>query len=188
MPGAGIEKAAGFRNTRLSVEDVRNGLTPPPRAAGGVGSFASQIAKNSGAKVIGTATGGDVEYLKSLGVDNIIDYKHERFEDKAPGVDAVVDLVGGDTLARSYPVVKKGGVLVTTLPQLDESAANRAGIRAFHLIMKRNSADLSELAGLVEKGAVRPRLAQTMPLSEARKAQELSETGRTHGKVILKVA
>ena len=71
-------------------------------AAGGVGSFASQIAKNSGARVIGTATGDDIQYLKSIGVDEVIDYKRERFEDKVHDVDAVVDLVGGDTLARSY--------------------------------------------------------------------------------------
>jgi NADPH:quinone reductase-like Zn-dependent oxidoreductase len=157
-------------------------------AAGGVGSFASQIAKNFGAKVIGTASGADIEYLKSLDVDDIVDYKRERFEDKAGGVDAVVDLVGGDTLARSYAVVKRGGVLVTTVQPVDESVAKQAGIRAVQMFMKRNAADLAELAALVEKAGVQPRLAQTMSLSEARKAQELSETGRTHGKVILKVA
>ncbi len=157
-------------------------------AAGGVGSFASQIAKNFGAKVIGTATGDDIEYLKSLHLDEIIDYKQERFEDRAHGVDAVVDLVGGETLTRSYSVVKKGGVLATTVQPVDEAVANRAGIRAVHMMMKRNAADLAELAALVEKGAVKPRLAQTMSLSEAREAQELSQTGRIHGKVILKVA
>ena len=78
--------------------------------AGGVGSYASQIAKNLGARVIGTCTarGTDIEYMKSLGVDEVIDYKRERFEDNATGVDAVVELVGGETLARSYAVVKKG--------------------------------------------------------------------------------
>ena len=157
-------------------------------AAGGVGSFASQIAKNFGAKVIGTASGDDIGYLKSLHVDDIIDYKRERFEDKAAGVDAVVDLVGGETLGRSYAVVKRGGVLATTVQPIDESAANQAGIRAVMMVMKRNASDLAELADLVVKGSLKPRLAQTMSLSEAREAQELSETGRTHGKVILKVA
>lgn len=157
-------------------------------AAGGVGSIASQIAKEYGAKVIGTARGDDVEYLKSISVDEVIDSTRERFEDKVAQADAVVDLVGGETQARSYTVVKKGGVLATTIQLVDESAAKRAGIRAIQVIMNRNAADLAELAALVEKGAVRPRLAQTMPLGEARKAQELSETGKTHGKVILKVA
>jgi NADPH:quinone reductase-like Zn-dependent oxidoreductase len=157
-------------------------------AAGGVGSFATQIANSFGAKVIGTASGDDIGYLKSLRVYEIIDYKGERFEDKARGVDAVVDLVGGETLARSYAVVKRGGVLVTTVQPIDEFAAKRAGIRAVHLVMKPNAADLAELADLVVRGAVKPRLAQTMSLSEAREAQELSERGKIHGKVILKIA
>lgn len=157
-------------------------------AAGGVGSFASQIAKNAGAKVIGTATGDDIEYLESLGIDEIVDYKKERFEDKANEMDAVVDLVGGDTFKRSYAVLKKGGVVVTTVQQVDESAAKKAGIRAVHMMMKRNAPDLTELAALVESGAVQPRLAQTMSLNDAKKAHELSEAGEIHGKVILKVA
>jgi len=157
-------------------------------AAGGVGSFASQIAKHLGARVIGTATGADIEYLRSLGVDEVIDFKSEGFEDRATGVDAAVDLVGGETLARSYAVVKKGGVLATTVQPIDESAANRAGIRAVHVVMRRNAADLAELARLVERGAIKPRLFKTMDLSQAREAQELSETGKTQGKVILKVA
>jgi NADPH:quinone reductase-like Zn-dependent oxidoreductase len=157
-------------------------------AAGGVGSYASQIAKNLGARVIGTATGADIEYLKSLGVDEVIDFKRERFEDKATGTDAAVDLVGGETLARSYAVVKKGGVLATTVQPIDESAAKRVGIRAVQVVMRRNAADLAELARLVENGAVKPRLFKTMNLSQAREAQELSESGKTQGKVILKVA
>ncbi|HEU5413347.1 MAG TPA: NADP-dependent oxidoreductase [Candidatus Angelobacter sp.] len=157
-------------------------------AAGGVGSYASQIAINVGARVIGTATGADIEYLKSLGVEQIVDYKRERFEDTVSGVDAVVDLVGGETLSRSYSVVKKGGVLATTVQPIDESAAKRAGIRAVQVIMRRNAADLAELARLVENGAVKPRLSETMRLSQAREAQELSENGKTREKVILKVA
>jgi len=157
-------------------------------AAGGVGSYASQIAKNLGARVIGSASGADIQYLKSLGVDEVVDYKRERFEDKATGIDGVVDLVGGETLARSYAVVKKGGVLATTVQPIDESAAKRAGIRAVQVIMTRKAADLAELARLVQEGALKPRLGETMNLTQAREAQELSENGKTHGKVILKVA
>jgi len=157
-------------------------------AAGGVGSYASQIARILGARVIGTASDADIEYLKSLGVEEVIDYKRERFEDKVSGVDAVVDLVGGETLSRSYAVVKKGGVLATTVQPIDEPSAKRAGIRAVQVIMKRSAADLDELARLVQKGALKPRLGETMNLSQAKEAQELSESGRTHGKVILKVA
>jgi NADPH:quinone reductase-like Zn-dependent oxidoreductase len=157
-------------------------------AAGGVGSFVSQIAVNLGSKVIGTTSGDDIEYLKSVRVDDIIDYKKERFEDRVREVDAVVDLVGGQTLTRSYAVVKKGGVLVTTVQAIDQSAANRTGIRAIQMVMKRNAADLTDLAVMVETGRVTPRMAQTMPLSAASQAQELSETGKVHGKLILKVA
>jgi NADPH:quinone reductase-like Zn-dependent oxidoreductase len=185
LPTAGLTALQIIRD----VVHARPGMTILIHgAAGGVSSFASQIAKTFGAKVIDTASGDDIEYLKSLDIDDIIDYKRERFEEKAGGVDAVVDLVGGETLARSYAVVKRGGVLVTTVQPIDESAANRAGIRAVMVLMKRNATDLAELAALVEKGAVKPRLVQTMPLSEEREAQELSETGKTHGKVILKVA
>jgi len=157
-------------------------------AAGGVGSFASQIARNSGARVVGTASGADIEYLKKIGVDEVIDYARERFEDKVSQPHAVVDLVGHETLARSYGIVKRGGVLATTVQPIDEAAASRAGIRAVHVVMRRNAADLSELAKLVEQGAVKPRLAQTMNLNQAKEAQELSEKGNTRGKVILKVA
>jgi NADPH:quinone reductase-like Zn-dependent oxidoreductase len=157
-------------------------------AAGGVGSFATQIAKIYGADVIGTATGDDIPYLKSLGVTGVIDYTQERFEDKAHNIDGVVDLVGGDTLTRSYAVIKKGGSLVTTVGQIDETKAKQAGIHAAHILMKKNAADLVELASMVANGSVQPRMAQTMLLSDAKKAQELSESGGLHGKVILKVA
>ena len=158
-------------------------------AAGGVGSFATQIARHLGARILGTATGAeDIAYLKSLGVDEVIDFKHERFEEKVKGADAVVDLVGGDTLARSYAVVRRGGVLATTVQPIDESAAKQAGIRGVHVVMKRNAADLDELAKLVNQGALKPRLGGTLTLAQAKEAQELSEKGRARGKLILKVA
>jgi NADPH:quinone reductase-like Zn-dependent oxidoreductase len=157
-------------------------------AAGGVGSFASQLAKNMGARVIGTATNEDIQYLQSIGIDEVIDYRRERFEDRGLKVDAVVDLVGGETLTRSYSVVKSGGLLATTVQPVDESAATRAGIRAILIVMKRNATDLAQLAAWVEKGVLRPRLAQTVSLEEAKTAQELMQSGKTHGKVILKVA
>lgn len=178
-----------------ALQIVRDVIDPSPGktvlihgAAGGVGSYACQIAQYLSLRVIGTASGDDIDYLKSLGLDAVIDYKRERFEEKVRDIDAVIDLVGGDALARSYAVVKKGGVLATTVQPVDESGAQQAGIRAVHVVMKRNATDLAELARLVEKGALKTRLSKTMNLSQAREAQELSETGKTHGKVILKVA
>lgn len=185
LPAAGLTALQVIRdvvNARAGMAILIHG------AAGGVGSFASQIARNSGANVIGTATGEDIDYLKSIGIAQVVDYKRERFEERVSKVDAVVDLVGGETLTRSYAIVKPGGVLTTTVQPIDDSAALRAGIRAVQVVMRRNSADLSDLAAMVAKGAVKPRLAQTMSLSQAKEAQELSASGRTHGKVILKVA
>ncbi len=157
-------------------------------AAGSVGSLAVQIAAHLGARVIGTATGPDISYLRILGVEEVIDYKLERFEDKVSEADAVIDLVGGDTLARSYAVIRKGGVLATTVGQINEAVAQRAGIRTVHVMMKRDAADLVELAKLVESGTVKSRLGQTLPLAQAREAQELNEKGKAAGKVVLKVA
>lgn len=185
LPTAGLTALQAVRD----VVHAKSGMTILIHgAAGGVGSFASQIAKAFGAKVIGTATGEDIQYLNSLGIDDVIDYRRERFEERAHDVDAVVDLVGGETLTRSYAVVKKGGALVTTVGQIDDAAAKRAEIQATHILMKSNSADLADLASLVETGSVKPRVAQTMSLGEAKKAQELSERGEIHGKVILRVA
>ena len=158
-------------------------------AAGGVGSFATQIAKARGAKVIGTATGAeDIQYLKSIGTDQIIDFKQERFEEKVHDVDAVVDLVGGDTQKRSFAVLKKGSIIISTVQPVDESAAKQAGVRGQLIVMQRNASDLRELASLVEKGAVKPRLGRTLPFTEAKEAQEISEHGGSNGKLILKVA
>lgn len=157
-------------------------------AAGGVGSFATQIAIHLGARVNGTATGADLDYIESLGVEEAIDYRHERFEDKVREVDAVIDLVGGDTLNRSYAVVKKGGILASTVQYVDEERAKRTGIRVAQVLMQPNTADLTELARLVETGVVKPRLTRVISLADARQAQELGESGKIHGKVILKVA
>ncbi|HSM85293.1 MAG TPA: NADP-dependent oxidoreductase, partial [Candidatus Limnocylindrales bacterium] len=83
-------------------------------AAGGVGSFAVQIARWKGARVVATAAAEDASYLKGLGVEQVIDYQSERFEDRAGNPDIVIDLIGGDTLNRSYSIVKKGGIIVST--------------------------------------------------------------------------
>jgi NADPH:quinone reductase-like Zn-dependent oxidoreductase len=155
-------------------------------AAGSVGSFAAQIAKVWGAQVIGTASGEDAVYLRALGHIQVIDYKHERFE--AVGqVDAVLDLIGGETTTRSYAVVKKGGVLVSTVGAADAELAARAGIRSANVVMKRSAADLLELARLVEAGDVKPRMGEVFPLEQAREAQEASKEGRAKGKILLRV-
>ncbi len=118
-------------------------------AAGSVGSLATQIAKRWGAEVIGTASGEDIVYLRSLGHVQVVDFKQERFETVGQ-VDAVLDLIGGETATRSFALVKKGGVLVSTVGAANAELAAQAGIRGVNLVSKGNAADLSELADVAD--------------------------------------
>jgi NADPH:quinone reductase-like Zn-dependent oxidoreductase len=177
-----------------ALQAIRDYVQPTPGtrilihgAAGSVGSFATQIAKRWGAQVIGTASGEDIVYLRSLGHVQVVDYKHERFETVGL-VDAVLDLVGGETATRSYAVVKKGGVIVSTVGAAKADLAAQAGIRAVNMRSKGSAADLAELAGLVERGDVKPRIGEVFPLEQARAAQDASQQGRAKGKILLKVA
>jgi NADPH:quinone reductase-like Zn-dependent oxidoreductase len=177
-----------------ALQAIRDYVQPKPGtrilihgAAGAVGSFATQIAKRWGAQVIGTASGEDIVYLRSLGHVQVVDYKHERFEIVGQ-VDAVLDLIGGDTAKRSLAVVKKGGALVSTVGSANAELAARAGIRGVNMVSKGNPADLSELASLVESGDVKPRMGEVFPLEQAREAQDASQQGRAKGKILLKVA
>jgi NADPH:quinone reductase-like Zn-dependent oxidoreductase len=177
-----------------ALQAIRDHVQPKPGsrilihgAAGAVGSLATQIAKRWGAQVIGTASGEDIVYLRSLGHVEVVDYKRERFETVGL-VDAVLDLVGGDSAARSFAVVKKGGVMVSTVGAANAEMAARAGIRAVNMVSKGNAADLSELAGLVERGDVKPRMGEVFRLEQAREAQDASQQGRAKGKILLKIA
>jgi NADPH:quinone reductase-like Zn-dependent oxidoreductase len=177
-----------------ALQAIRDYVQPKPGtrilihgAAGAVGSFATQIAKIWGAQVIGTASGEDIVYLRSLGHVQVVDYKRERFETVGQ-VDAVLDLIGGETATRSFAVVKKGGVLVSTVGGANPELAAQAGIRGVNMAQKRSAADLSELAGLVEPGDVKPRMGELFPLEQAREAQDASQKGRAKGKILLKVA
>jgi NADPH:quinone reductase-like Zn-dependent oxidoreductase len=157
-------------------------------AAGGVGSFAVQIAKWKDARVVATASADDAVYLKSLGVEQVIDYRKERFEDRPVKADIVFDLIGGETLDRSYTVVKKGGIIVTTVGQPDKAKARAADIRVTTMMVKRDGSELAQLSQLVDRGIVKPRVDQVLPLKEARQAQDLNQSGKTHGKIVLQVA
>ena len=177
-----------------ALQAIRDYVQPKPGtrilihgAAGGVGSFATQIAKLWGAQVIGTASGEDVVYLRSLGHVQVVDYKQERFETVGL-VDAVLDLIGGETATRSFAIVKKGGVMVSTVGAANAELAAQAGIRGVNMGQKRSAADLSELAGFVERGDVKPRMGEVFRLEDAREAQDASQQGRAKGKILLKVA
>jgi NADPH:quinone reductase-like Zn-dependent oxidoreductase len=156
--------------------------------SGGVGSFAIQIAKARGAKVIATASTANQDFLKQLGADVTIDYTKQKFEDVAKDVDVVLDSIGRDTLARSYGVVKKGGIIVSLVARPKESELEKHGIRGASLSVEPNSEELSEIGKLIDEKKIKVIVSQTFPLSEAMKAQEQVATGHTRGKIVLKIA
>jgi NADPH:quinone reductase-like Zn-dependent oxidoreductase len=156
--------------------------------SGGVGSFAIQIAKARGAKVIATASTANQDFLKQLGADVAIDYTKQKFEDVAKDVDVVLDSVGKDTLARSYGVVKKGGIIVSIVARPKQAELQKHGIRGEALSVEPNSEELAEIGKLIDEKKIKVIVSQTFPLSEAMKAQEQVATGHTRGKIVLKIA
>jgi len=157
-------------------------------AAGGVGSVAVQLARWKGAHVIGTASGRNQALLRRLGVDELIDYEKTRFENVVHDVDVVLDTLGADTQNRSWKVLKKGGILVSIVaPPSAEEAANHS-VRSAFMSVHPSSAQLSKIAKLVDAGKLKPVVETVLPLSDARRAHELNETGHARGKTVLKVA
>ncbi|MEV7417800.1 NADP-dependent oxidoreductase [Streptomyces sp. NPDC089919] len=156
-------------------------------AAGGVGHFAVQIAKALGAYVIGTASAGKHELVRSLGADEVVDYREVRFEDVLSDVDVVLDGMGGETAERSLKVLRAGGRLVTLPGPDDVPAAVPAGLRAEWMLVEPDQAGLREIAALVERGALKPVVETVLPLAEAARAHEIGERGRTAGKIVLSV-
>jgi len=156
--------------------------------SGGVGTFAIQIAKARGARVIATASTANQDLLMQLGADVAIGYTKQKFEDVAKDVDVVLDSIGKDTLARSYGVVRKGGFIVSLVARPDRAELDKRGIRGAALSVEPNSDELAEIGKLIDEGKIKVIVSQTFPLSEAIKAQEQVATGHTRGKVVLKVA
>ena len=157
-------------------------------AAGGVGNFAVQLAKAKGAYVIGTASSKNQAFLGELGVDQAVDYQKTRFEDAVRDVDVVLDTVGGETQERSFKVLKKGGILVSLVQPPSQESATKYGVRALFYGGHASSSDLAEIAKLIDDGKVKPVVETVLPLADARRAHELSETRHARGKIVLKVA
>lgn len=156
-------------------------------AAGGVGSFAVQLAKWRGAEVVGTASANHLAFVEGLGADEVVDYTAVRFEEVVQDADVVLDAVGGDTQSRSWAVLRPGGVLVSLVePPSQETAAHR-GVRASLLATQANAAQLVELRQLVGAGQLKPFVSTVLPLDEVREAHRQSETRHTQGKIVLRV-
>lgn len=156
--------------------------------AGGVGSCAIQLAKWRGARVIATASTRNVRFLRELGADVAVDYSLERFEDAARDVDAVLDTVGGETQARSWPVLRPGGVLASIATPPSEVEAQAYGVRAAQMRHQPRSVHLEAIARLVDARRLMPAIAEVLPLAQAAQAQARSQTGHIRGKLVLRVA
>ncbi len=156
-------------------------------AAGGVGSFAVQFAKVRGLHVIGTASAQNLSFVRELGADEVIDYSTTAFEQVVNQVDMVLDTVGGDTQARSWSVLKPGGILVATASPPDSRIAQEWGVRSAMMVVQPKASLLTEIAALLDSGQVKTTVSQVLPLSEARLAHELSQNGHTRGKLVLQV-
>jgi NADPH:quinone reductase-like Zn-dependent oxidoreductase len=188
--GIPVASLAAWR-TLIEVADVQRGQRVLIHGgAGGVGSAAVQLAHWRGAHVIATASERNHEYLKSIGADATIDYRTTRFEDVAKNMDVVLDTVGADTLQRSVAVVREGGMLLSIVgmpsaqacserkircPDPDDGEPDHAGER------------LEKISQLYDSGKLKMTLQTVLPLEQAGKALELSETGHTRGKIILRV-
>ncbi|HYO75053.1 MAG TPA: NADP-dependent oxidoreductase, partial [Thermoanaerobaculia bacterium] len=150
--------------------------------AGGVGTMAIQLAKWKGARVIATASAANHDYLKKLGADVVIDYRTQKFEELVQDADVVLDPIGGDTQRRSVGVLKRGGMLVSIVG-LGGAARSSTDVRAKSILVKPNGVQLAALAKLVT-----PTVSHTFTLDRAADAHVQSESGRTRGKIVLKVA
>ena len=156
--------------------------------SGGVGSFAVQLAKARGARVIATASTRNQDLLKQLGADVPIDYTTTKFEEVAKDVDVVLDAVGGETLSRSYDVVKPGGIICTLRHRPDPAELEKRGIRGAPIAVRPDAEDLTEISKLIEAGKIKPVVSQVLPLAEAVKAHKQVATLHTRGKIVLKIA
>ena len=156
-------------------------------ASGGVGSLAVQIAKWRGAHVIATTSKANVELVRSLGADQVIDYRNERFAEKVKDVDLVIDTIGGEVQASSWSVLRRGGILVSTVsvPSVERAAA--LGVRSAHILIGPDAAVLDQLAGLVDSGKLRTLIGGEFALRNIADAHALSETSRTVGKIVIYV-
>jgi NADPH:quinone reductase-like Zn-dependent oxidoreductase len=158
-------------------------------AAGNVGAYAVQLAHAAGLRVTATAFARDTAYVRSLGADNVIDVGSGRFEDQADKVDAVIDLVGGETQARSFGVLKAGGQLVSAVSAPDPETAKARGVTAHFFLVKVTTGHLNRIAALIDEGRLRTNVGTVLPLSAAREAHEMLDGARPRpgGKIVLSV-
>jgi NADPH:quinone reductase-like Zn-dependent oxidoreductase len=156
--------------------------------SGGVGSFAIQIAKARGARVIATASAANQDLLKQLGADVAIDYTKPNWEETVHDVDFALMPVGGETMKRTYGVMKKGGTIATLISQADPAELQKRGIRGAPVFSHPDANELAEITKLIDAGKIKPIVTRVLPLNEAATADAQAETHHTRGKIVLRIA
>jgi NADPH:quinone reductase-like Zn-dependent oxidoreductase len=156
--------------------------------AGNVGAYAVQLARRAGARITAAVRGKDAEMVRSLGAHEIIDVDATSFDDSATNMDVVLDTVGRETLERSFAVLRRGGVLVSSVAQPDQDFAKRLGVTASFFLVSVTTETLTSLTELFETGQLQTNVGEVLPLSEARAAHEML-AGRPHkrGKIVPKI-
>jgi NADPH:quinone reductase-like Zn-dependent oxidoreductase len=158
-------------------------------AAGNVGAYAVQLAKQAGLHVVATAASAHLDYVRGLGADTVVDYKRERFEESVTGVDVVLDTVGGETQQRSLRVLKPSGILVSVVSPVPEATQKRCGVRAAYFYVDVTTARLNKITELFDGGKLVTDVGTVLPLEEARTAHEmLGGAPHKRGKIVLSVA
>jgi NADPH:quinone reductase-like Zn-dependent oxidoreductase len=158
-------------------------------AAGNVGAYAVQFARRARLRSIATAGTKDIEYVRSLGADKVLDYHTQRFEDEVKDADAVLDLVGGETQIRSFQVLRPGGQLISAVSQPDQDRAAHHGVTAAFFLVEVTTERLRRIAELIDRGELKTHLGAILPLADARDAHMMLDGRRPppNGKIILNV-
>ncbi len=158
-------------------------------AAGNVGAYAVQLARRAGIRTIATAASDEIAFVRGLGADTVVDFQTQRFEDAARNVDAVLDLVGGETQERSFQVLRRSGKLISAVSHPDQDVARSHGVDATFFLVKVTSRYLTEIADLIDAGELRTRVGTVLPLADAREAHFILEGRRPSpkGKIVLTV-
>jgi NADPH:quinone reductase-like Zn-dependent oxidoreductase len=157
-------------------------------AAGGVGHFAVQIARNTGAYVIGTASAENRDFVLGLGANECIDYKAHRFEDLVKDIDFVLDTIGGDNIDRSLLVMKKGGTIVCLPSDTREGIKEKAkakGINGLPMMVQSSGEDMQHIAQWLGEGSLRAEVSKVFAFEQMAEAHLAVETGKTRGKVVV---
>lgn len=159
--------------------------------AGGVGNYAVQIAHHLGCYVITTASSADTDFVKSLGADEVIDYKTQKFEDMVKDIDFILDTVGGDNFVRSLKVLKPDGMIVLLPSNKKEEAdkvAKEQNVKNYkHILMHSSGEDMKKIASLLEDGSMKVHIDKTFPFDEIPEAHTELENGKVKGKIVITV-